>query len=340
MHRRPAAALWAALPLLLSLNGALADTLETVKSRGEVRCGVNGEVPGLSYRDAQGAWSGLDADFCRAVAAAALGDAGKVAFVPVGTEERLAVLREGKIDLLARNTTWNGQRDLTEGVSFVGVLYYDGQGFMVPRDSGLRSTLELDGARICAVAGTTGPDNAKRYFTRHRMTMETTLYPSLTAARDAYLNGDCSTLTTDKSQLHSLRLNLDDPAAQRILPEVISKEPLAPAVRKGDSGWTDLVRWTLFTLINAEELGIDSGNADMAKAQAESAQVRALLDLDGETAEALGIAPGWGHRVIRQVGNYGELYERNLGKASGLDIKRGLNALWTEGGLLYAPPAR
>ena len=326
--------------MLLPASPVAADTLDDVKARGELRCGVNGEAPGLSQKDDNGNWSGLDVDFCRAVAAAALGNAEKVALIPLSTAERFTALRDGKVDLLARNTTWTEQRDVAEGVSFAGILYFDGQGFMVPRSTSLLSTLELNNASICAITGTTSADNAQRYFKRNRMSMEMTLYPDLSAARDAYLDGKCSTLTSDRSQLYGLRATLAEPASQRILPEVISKEPLAPAVRKGETRWLDLVRWTLYTLIGAEEMGIDSNNVITAKSRATSDDVRTLLDLDGDTAAALGIEPEWGYRVILQVGNYAELFERNLGLASGLDIKRGLNALWNQGGLLYAPPTR
>ncbi|MGB5732902.1 MAG: transporter substrate-binding domain-containing protein, partial [Thiohalocapsa sp.] len=270
----------------------------------------------------------------------AVGSAEKVQFIPLTIAERFAALRDGKVDLLARNTTWTERRDITEGINFAGILYFDGQAFMVPRATNLLSTLELDGATICAIDGTTSADNAQRYFKRHRMRMELALYPDLNAARDAYLDGKCTTLTSDRTQLYGLRIGLDEPASQRILPEVVSKEPLAPAVRKGETRWLDLVRWTLYTLIGAEEIGIDSNNVITAKARASSDDVRTLLDLDGDTAAALGVEPEWGYRVIQQVGNYAEIFERNLGGASGLGIKRGLNALWTQGGLLYAPPTR
>jgi general L-amino acid transport system substrate-binding protein len=317
-----------------------ADALDEVKARGELRCGVNGEVPGLSYRDADGNWSGLDVDFCRAVAAAALGAADKLELVPLSTADRFAALRDGRVDLLARNTTWTGYRDLTEGVTFAGILFYDGQGFMVPRSTDMLSTLELSGATICAIRDTTSSANAKRYFTRHRMSMELVLYPDLKSALAAYLDGKCSTLTTDQSQLYALRPTLENPEAQRILPEVISKEPLSPAVRAGETRWLDLVRWTLYTMIDAEEMGITSDNVIAAKERATSDEVRTLLDADGETGAELGVEPGWGYRVLLQVGNYGEVFERNLGKTSGLGLKRGMNALWSQGGLLYAPPIR
>ena len=340
LHRwsiRLAAALLIGAALATSAG---ADTLDEVKARGELRCGVNGEVPGLSVKDDNGAWSGLDVDFCRAVAAAALGSGDKVAFVPLATAERFPALRDGRIDLLARNTPWTGLRDLTEGVSFAGILYFDGQGFMVPRASGKLSTLELNDATICAIDNTTSADNAKAYFTRHRMSMELFLHPDLTSALADYLDGKCSTLTTDQSQLYSLRSTLEQPREHRILPEVVSKEPLSPAVRAGETRWLDLVRWTLYTLVNAEEIGIDSHNVTTAKERASSEAVRALLDLDGITAQKLGIEPEWGYRVLLQVGNYGELFERNLGKASGLGIKRGMNAIWRDGGLMYAPPVK
>lgn len=328
------------LALLLTPLAATADRLEDVRERGLLRCGVNGETPGLSYRDDDGDWTGIDVDLCRAVAAAALGSADKIELIPLSTADRFDALREGKVDLLARNTTWTQARDLTRGVSFAAILYYDGQGFMVPRSTSTLSTLGLGGAKICAIADTTSIDSAKRYFRRHQMPMELKQFPDLNTAAKAYLEGECSTLTTDRSQLYALRARLEQPESQRILPEVISRDPLSPAVMKGETRLLDLVRWTLYTLINAEEMGVSSDNVVTAKERAQSDLVRTLLDLDGESAEVLGIEPGWGYRVILTVGNYAEVFERNLGKASGLNIKRGLNALWTQGGLLYAPPPR
>jgi general L-amino acid transport system substrate-binding protein len=317
-----------------------AATLENVRERGNLRCGVNGEVQGLSYQDDGGSWSGLDVDFCRAVAAAVLGDSAKVELIPLSTAERLDALRDGRIDLLSRNTTWTLSRDLAHDMTFVGVLYFDGQGFMVRRDTNLMSTLELSGKHVCALADSTSPDNARSYFTRHRMELELATFDTLEAAKRAYLEGKCDTLTTDQSQLHSLRTSLEDPRAHRILPEIISKEPLSPAVRKGDTAWLDIVRWTLFVLIDAEELGIDSSNVQRAAEQATTEEVRLLLDTEDRTAALLNLEPGWSQRVIKQVGNYAEIFERNLGAHSPLKIKRGLNALWNNGGLLYAPPAR
>lgn len=331
--------LLAAALLLLPL-GVAADRIDEVRERDVLRCGVNGEIHGLSHRSNDGDWSGMDVDLCRAVAAAVLGSAQKIELIALSTAERFSALREGKIDLLTRNTTWTQARDLTEGVSFAAILYYDGQGFMVPRAADIRSTLELAEARVCAIAETTSIDNATGYFKRHQMPMTLTQYPDIKAAAAAYLGGECTALTGDRTQLFVLRAELEQPDAQRILPEMISREPLAPAVAKEEARLLDLVRWTLFTLINAEEMGISADNVDTAKARAQSDAVRTLLDLDGESAATLGVEPGWGYRVIKAVGNYGEVFERNLGKASGLDIKRGMNALWSQGGLLYAPPPR
>jgi general L-amino acid transport system substrate-binding protein len=324
--------------LLARASGAA--TLDEVKERGSLRCGVNGEVPGLSHRDQGGVWRGLDVDFCRGVAAAVLGSGEKVDFVPLTTAERLDALREGRIDLLSRNTTWTLTRDLAHDMTFVGVLNFDGQGFMVRRDTGVLSTLGLGGKRICSLAGSTSPDNARRYFTRHRMELVLQTFETLELAKQAYLDGSCDALTTDQSQLHSLRAGFSDPRAHRILPEIVSKEPLSPAVRKGDAAWSDIVRWTLFLLIDAEQLGIDSANVARAAETATTEEVRLLLDTEGRTAALLGLEAGWSRRVIEQIGNYAEVFDRNLGAQSPLKIKRGLNALWNNGGLLYAPPAR
>jgi general L-amino acid transport system substrate-binding protein len=333
--------LWFAwLLLICTLNQGQAGTLDDVKGRGTLRCGVNGHLPGLSLKDANGAWSGLDVDFCRAVAAAVLGKADKVTFVALNNSERFDALRQGEVDLLSRNTTWTLSRDLDLGISFVGILYHDGQGFMVPREKDIRSVMELGHKRICAVSGSTGPGNAKSFFARNRMQLELVSVDDLGAAKAAYLAGKCDAITTDHSQLHALRTEMADPDAHRILPEVISKEPLSPAVPQGDTVWFDIVRWTLFVLIDAEELGISSGNVDEARRVAESAEVKGLLDLAGSTANMLGVEPGWTYRVIKQVGNYAEVFDRNVGSQSPLKIKRGLNALWQNGGILYAPPAR
>ncbi len=313
-----------------------ADTLDDVRARDSLRCGVNGNAPGLSLKDAQGRWTGLDADFCRAVAAAVLRDPDKVTFVSLDNTARLEALAKGRIDLLARNTTWTLSRDTRRGMSFVGTLYYDGQGLMVPVAKGLHSALELDGARVCVARGTTSVGNLQRYFLRNRMKLEIVPAMDTRAALRAYLKGRCDALSSDASQLYGLRAGLPDPGAQMVLPERLSKEPLAPAVRKGDTRWFDIVRWTLFVLLDAEELGIGSRNATQARRLARSPESRRLLGLATQTAHPRGLDSDWAFRVISRVGNYAEMFERNL--TAPLGIKRGLNALWRDGGLQFAPP--
>jgi general L-amino acid transport system substrate-binding protein len=333
--------LWSASLLLVgALSQAGAATLDDVKARDTLRCGVNGELPGLSHKDANGVWTGLDVDFCRAVAAAVLGKADKVTFVPLNNSDRFDALRQGEVDLLSRNTTWTLSRDLDLGMAFVGILYHDGQGFMVPRGTNTLSAVELSRKKICAIEDSTSPANAQAFFTRNRMQLELVLVKDADASKAAYLAGKCDAITADHSQLHSLRAEMGEAHAQRILPEIISKEPLSPAVRSADQVWFDIVRWTLFTLINAEEAGVDSTNADAARHLAKTEEVRRLLDVDGQSAGMIGLEPGWSWRIIKQVGNYAEVFARNLGDQSQLKIKRGLNALWRDGGILYAPPAR
>jgi general L-amino acid transport system substrate-binding protein len=333
--------LWSASLLLVgALSQAGAATLDDVKARGTLRCGVNGELPGLSHKDANGVWTGLDADFCRAVAAAVLGKADKVTFVPLNNSDRFDALRQGEVDLLSRNTTWTLSRDLDLGMAFVGILYHDGQGFMVPRGTNILSAVELTRKKICAIEDSTSPANAQAFFTRNRMQLELVLVNDADASKAAYLAGKCDAITGDHSQLHSLRAEMGEAHAQLILPEIISKEPLSPAVRNADQVWFDIVRWTLFVMIDAEESGVDSTNADAARHLAKTEEVRRLLDVDGQSAGMLGLEPGWSWRIIKQVGNYAEVFDRNLGDQSPLKIKRGLNALWRDGGILYAPPAR
>jgi general L-amino acid transport system substrate-binding protein len=325
---------------VLPLAPVSADTLQDVRARGVLRCSVDGAVPGLSFKDTKGDWSGLDVDFCRAVAAAVLGHKDKLELVPIPNKTRFDALREGRIDLLSRNTTWNLSRDLAQGIIFVTTLYYDGQGFMVRRDTNTLSARELSKRPICAMAHTTAPADARTYFTRNRMELDLKEFPDIKAATKAYLSGTCYALTSDLSELYAMRAELAGENAHRILPEMISKQPLAPAVRRGDDRWFDIVRWTLFTLINAEEAGIDSANVDAARARARADDLQLLLDVDGRTGKLLGLDSGWSYRIIGQVGNYGEVFERNLGAGSRLKIERGFNALWRDGGLLYAPPAR
>ena len=328
-----------ALTLALS-QSLLAGTLESVKARGTVKCGVNGEAPGLSFKDAAGHWQGMDVDFCRAIAAATLGSRDKVEFVPLTLTAAPVALAKGEVDVLARNVSWNLERDVSAGISFVGILLFDGQGFMVRRDTGILSALELDGKGVCALEGSTSAAHVQRYFDRHRMRLDLRLFPDLSAASKAYLAGECQVLTSDHLQLHGLRATLADGQDHRVLAEIISKEPLSPAVREGDGRWFDLVRWTLFILIDAEELGIDSHNVHRAMSDAQASDTRLLLDVEGQVAKSLGLDREWVVRVIGQVGNYGEIYARNLGDQSPLKVQRGFNALWNDGGLLYAPPPR
>jgi general L-amino acid transport system substrate-binding protein len=316
---------------------ALSSVLEDVQSRGTLRCGVGGELAGLSLQSDSGAWSGLDVDLCRAVAAAVLGDADKVSFVRLSNQERLDALAAGKVDLLARNTTWTLQRDSSRGMSFVGVFYYDGQGLMLPKERNLRSALELDNATVCVQRNTTSVVNAKRYFSLHRMRLRLLPFDDVVSQRQAYLNGECEAITADQSQLYALRAQFPQPSEHRILPEVISKEPLSPAVRKGDAQWFDIVRWTLFVLIGAEELGLTSDNVERARSEAENPDVRRLLGVEGDSGRPFGLQANWAFQIVRQVGNYQELFQRNLAP---LGIRRGLNALWRDGGLMYSPPLR
>ena len=312
---------------------AAGETLAQIKSRGTLRCGVSEGIPGLSARDASGRWSGLDADFCRAVAAAALGDAEKVTFVPLRASARFPALQLGTIDLLARNTTWTLGREATLRVQFAGVLLYDGQGFMVPKAGGVTSMTQLDGQTICVEKGTTHERNLADYFAARGMSVKPLVIDSATGVADAFFAGRCTAYTSDASQLAATRVRA--PAGQDflILPERISKEPLAPAVRSGDEQWLTLVRWVLFALIAAEESGI-------TRERARDPAARRALGTDGELDKALGTGPEWALRAVQSVGNYGEMFERNLGGRSPLNLERGPNRLWTNGGLMYAPPMR
>lgn len=316
----------------------LADTLDDVRTRGQLLCGVNTGLPGFSEQDGAGRWRGLDVDLCRAVAAAVLQDPEKVKFVPLTAQNRFDALEAGKVDLLARNTTWTMGRDISLDVEFVGTSYYDGQGFLVPRTLGVRSALELNGAEICVQAGTTSEVNVKQYFTVNRMKARIHLFETPAQSLNAYENGKCTVFTSDQSQLYALRTRLKDPQAAIVLPEFISKEPLGPVVREGDGRWADIVQWSLFAMINAEELGIDSANVDRVKESAQDPSIRRLLGVEGDWGVKLGLENQWVYHIIKRVGNYGESFDRNLGRGSPIKIRRGQNALWRDGGLLFAPP--
>jgi general L-amino acid transport system substrate-binding protein len=304
-----------------------------------LNCGANGTLAGFGLPDAQGKWTGLDVDFCRAIAAAVLGDAEKVKFVPLSAKDRFTALQSGEVDVLVRNTTWTSSRDTSLGLNFTGVNYYDGQGFMVRKSLKVNSALELNGASVCVQQGTTTELNLADFFRAHNIQLKSVTFATANEAVKAYDAGRCDSYTTDASGLYAERLRLAGPNDHIILPEIISKEPLGPAVRHGDDQWFDIVKWTLFAMINAEELNINSKNVDeMLKST--NPDVKRLLGTEGNYGEQLGLSKDWAARIIKLVGNYGESFERNVGAGSPLKIDRGLNKLWNKGGVQYAPPIR
>ncbi len=314
-------------------------TMDAVKERGMVLCGVSTGLPGFSNTDDTGAWTGIDVDVCRAVAAAVLGDAGKVEYKPLTAKERFTALQSGEIDILSRNTTWTLTRDGSLGINFAGVNYYDGQGFLVKKDLGVSSATELDGASVCVQGGTTTELNLADWFRFKGMEYNSVVFDTSEQTVQGFASGRCDVLTSDQSQLYALRIKLDDPSSAMVLPEVISKEPLGPSVRQGDDDWFNVVKWTMFALINAEELGVTSANVEEMKGS-DNPNVQRLLGTDGAMGEKIGLSNEWAALAIAQVGNYGEMFERNVGTGSPLEISRGLNALWTDGGIMYAPPIR
>lgn len=324
-----------------SISGSVyaqSETLQQVQDRGVVLCGLNKGLKGFAQANSLGDYSGLDSDFCRAVAAAIFNDPTAVEFVPLTASERFDSLTAGDIDLLARNTTWTMSRNIAFG-EFIGVNYYDGQGFMVPKRSGIRSALELDNKGICVIAGTTTELNAIDFFGVSKMRYRPVYFDTNVEINEAYAQGRCTAITTDRSGLAATRATLAQPDAHLVLPEVISKEPLGPVVRHGDSGWANLVRWTLNCMINAEEMGISSKNIALSGTNANPATAR-LLGTQGDFGESIGISNTWCANVITHIGNYAESYERNVGENTALGLARGVNKLWTDGGLLYAPPIR
>ncbi len=314
-------------------------TLKRTLRRDAVYCGVNTGLPGFSAQDERGNWSGFDVDFCRAIASAIFDDPNKVKFIPLDSKERFAELANRKVDVLARNSTWTMSRETQYALHFAGVSYYDGQGFMVPRARNKTSALELDGSKVCVQGQTTTVLNLADYFRANNMKYEEKRFRTVDEVFNAYASGQCDTLTSDISQLHALRLKLPKPADQMILADVISKEPLAPVVRHKDDDWLLLVKWTLFAMIDAEELGITSKNIDEAL-KSKKPEVMRFVGNDGNFGAELDLPKDWAVRIIRHVGNYGEVYERNVGTGSPLGIPRGLNQLWNAGGILYAPPIR
>ena len=314
-------------------------TLKQTQSKGFVRCGVSQGLPGFSNADAAGNWTGVDVDVCRAVAAAVLGDANKVKFTPLSAKERFTALTSGEIDILSRNTTWTLSRDADIGLTFVGVNFYDGQGFMVRKSSGITSTSQFkNGISACTNIGTTTELNMRDFFNSRGISYEPVAFEKADEVVAAYDSGRCDTYTTDKSGLAAQRTKMSNPDEHIVLPETISKEPLGPVVRQGDAVWEDIVRWSLNTMIEAEEYGITSANADMMKTS-ENPQIKRLVGSEGELGAAFGLDNEWSLRIIKQVGNYGESYKRNIAD-TGILPDRGPNELWTKGGILYVPPAR
>jgi general L-amino acid transport system substrate-binding protein len=313
-------------------------TLKRTIRRGEVLCGVNKGLPGFSSDD-KGTWSGFDVDFCRAVAAAIFDDPGKAKFVPLDASERFKELQSRKVDILSRNTTWSMSREENYDLYFPAVAYYDGQGFMLPRARNIDSALDLNNSKVCVQGATTTELNLADYFRANNMKYEEKKFAKLDDVIKAYESGQCDTFTADVSQLYALRLNFAKPGDHVILPDVISKEPLAPVVRQRDDDWMMIVKWTLYAMINAEELGVTSQNIDEAL-KSKKPDVMRLVGTEGSYGEDLGLTKDWAVRIIRHVGNYGEIYERNVGAESKLKIPRGLNQLWNAGGIQYAPPVR
>jgi len=337
--KRVTLALTLALAPMLANVGAQAETLKTVKDRGMLACGVSQGLPGFSSPDDKGNWTGLDVDVCRAIAAAIFNDPTKVKYVPLSAKDRFTALQSGEIDLLSRNTTWTLSRDTSLGANFAGVTYYDGQGFMVKKALKVNSALELNSASVCVQTGTTTEQNLADYFKANKMKYEVIAFAGADETVKAYESGRCDVFTTDVSGLYAERLKLSNPADHVVLPEVISKEPLGPMVRHGDDQWFDIVKWTLFGLVTAEELGVTQANVD-EMAKSDKPEFKRAFGTDGNLGEQLGLTKDWFSRVVKAVGNYGEMYDRNVGAGSKLQIARGLNQLWNKGGLQYAPPIR
>ena len=325
--------------LVSNASFASAQTLDRVKQRGTLSCGVNVGLAGFSAPDDKGNWTGFDVDYCRAIAAAVLGDATKVRFVPTTAKERFTALQSGEIDVLNRNTTWTLARDSSLGLSFVGTNYYDGQGLMVKTGLKVKSAKELDGATVCVQTGTTTELNLADYFRVNKLAYKPVVFEKADEILQAYQAGRCDVYTTDASGLYAQRLQMQKPDEHIVLPEIISKEPLGPSVRQGESQWFTIVRWVHFALLNAEEAGITKGNVDKML-ESTNPDVRRILGKEGEFGKGIGLANDWAFQIIKQVGNYGEIFDATVGAGSRINIARGQNNLWTKGGLQYAPPIR
>lgn len=326
---------------MLSGTASAGKTLDAIKQKGFIQCGVNTSLPGFASADSQGNYSGLDVDICRAVATAVFGDPSKVKYSPLNASQRFTALQSGEIDILSRNTTWTLTRDASLGFNFAGVNYYDGQGFMVPKKLKIKSAKQLKNATICVQSGTTTEKNMADYFGKLGVNIKPVVFEEEAAAEKAYETGRCQVFTTDASGLASIRSNqMSVPDDHVILPEIISKEPLGPVVRRGDDEWFAVVKWTLNAMINAEEFGITSANIDDMKANSKDPNIMRIVGTGDDMGKLLGLNKDFAFNVIKQVGNYGESFERNVGKNTPLKLERGLNQLWSKGGILYAPPFR
>jgi general L-amino acid transport system substrate-binding protein len=325
--------------LVFAATGARAGTLDEVKAKDVVRCGVEAGFAGFSEKDAKGNWGGLEVDYCRALAAAIFDDPAKVSFLPVSADGRFAALKDGKVDVLARTTAWTAANDTTEDATFVGTIFYDGQGFMVRADSGVTSALQLSGARLCVVSGTNAEASLGDYFAANNMKYTVVEAKTDAAATKDFAAKKCSAFTALRSTLAVERQTLPDAASNQILPETVSKEPIGIAVRQGDDPWFGVARWTLYALLDAEEMGITQANVDEMLGS-DNPAIKRFLGVEGDFGAPLGLTKDWAYRIIKNVGNYGEIYDRYLGPNTPIGMPRGLNALWTQGGIQYAPPIR
>lgn len=339
-HTKVLAATLGLAGVFASTNAFAGADLDAIMERGELICGVNVGLAGFSVPDSEGNWTGLDVDYCKAVAAALFGDGDAVSYIPLSAQQRFTALQSGEVDILSRNTTWTLTRDASLGINFAGVTFYDGQGFMVPAGIGVSSASELNGATVCVQSGTTTELNLADWFRANGMSFEPVVIESFDESKTAFFNGRCDVYTTDASGLAAIRaVDAPNPDDFVILPEIISKEPLGPAVRQGDDQFFNIAKWVLFALIEAEERGVTMANVDEMMGS-EDPSIQRLLGVSPGMGELLGLSNEWGANIIKAVGNYGEIFDRNVGPDTPLRLERGLNALWTEGGLMYAPPIR
>jgi general L-amino acid transport system substrate-binding protein len=327
---------WLVVFLICSGNAFAQSTLDSVRSRGHVQCGVNTGLAGFSQPDSKGVWKGIDVDVCRAVAAAVLGDANKVRYTPLTAQQRFTAVQSGEVDLLSRNTTWTVTRDTSLGLNFVGVNYYDGQGFMVPKKLNVKSAKQLNGATICVQPGTTNEVDVADYFHKHKLTFTPVVIERLEEATNAYFAGRCDAFSQDQSSLAALRARAPKPADHVVLPELISRGPYGPGVMPNDRRWIEIVRWSVYAMVNAEELGLSSTTIDRAL-QSDDPDVRRFVGKSDGFGQMLGLDAEWAYRIVKQVGNYAESVERSI---TPLGIERGLNRLWKDGGVMYVPPLR